>query len=71
MNTLCAHVHNVCTNGDSSSLATRMTQTPVSRGNLGESITRRNLLLIFVTVLLVALYVIHLHGTKNNSDFLC
>jgi hypothetical protein len=40
MNTPCSHLYSFCASGLSSDLATRVTLTRVSRGRLGESITR-------------------------------
>jgi hypothetical protein len=40
VNTPCSHLHSFCTTGVSSGLATRVTSTRVSRGRLGEPITR-------------------------------
>jgi hypothetical protein len=41
ISTPCSHLHSFCATGVSSGLATRVTLTRMSRGRLGESITRR------------------------------
>jgi hypothetical protein len=53
VNTPCSHRHSFCATGVSSGLATRVTLTRVSRGRLGESLTRGLTFWFFVPIYVI------------------